>query len=160
MHLWSVAQFQSSTLEGFAAAATPSRWYDWNWATDQRCIQNKWLVMKSIERFLILDHSSKISFWYLSKCKNWTFKSLSISKIIRIFQFFFIEQYKFRTTFFVTDIFDNFNDWITFFFLLICPNFVDLVEVQLGRNKKDISQEWSKVKNHHVLVVQLESFSP
>ena len=45
-----------------------------------------------------------------------------MSKIVPIFLFFFIEEYKFRTTLFVTDI--------------QCLDIVDSVEVQLGRYKK------------------------
>ena len=63
-----------------------------------------------------------------------------MSKTIQIFLiFFFIEEYKFRTIFFVKDIFDNFNFEITF--LKMGPNFVDSVEVQLGRYQKFILEE-------------------
>ena len=47
----------------------------------------------------------------------------SASKIIRIFCIFsFIEEYEFRSTFFVVDIFDNINFQI-FLFSKMIPNF-------------------------------------
>ena len=62
------------------------------------------------ERFLTIDHSCKIFFWYLP---NWTFTDL----------------------------------WCVVLYVIYSTTHQRLVEVQLGRYRKNILQEWSMVKN-------------
>ena len=47
MHPLSVAYFKSLLLGEFVFAHTQKQCDDWKWATDKRCIHNKWLLKKS-----------------------------------------------------------------------------------------------------------------
>ena len=79
------------------------------------------------ERFLTIDHSCKIFFWYLP---NWTSMDL----------------------------------WCVVLYVTYSTTHQRSVEVQFGRYKKkmfcrsDLTDLWSKIS--HMLVVQLETFSP
>ena len=104
----------------------------------------------TLERFLTLDYSWEMFFWYLP---NWT--STELRKFGAIFRKYSgLKNCSYQKMSFTKNVVLNlysstkfFLEWFLTYKIESEVWFLHFVKVQLGRYQKNISEEWSRVKN-------------